>query len=97
VVVLKDFLSYPAELLPKLAEHDACIWALGTSSAGHTEQSYTTITYDFVEKAVNAIIEGKKETGEEKPFRFVYVSGEGADPSGKSMMMFGRIKVRYLY
>jgi uncharacterized protein YbjT (DUF2867 family) len=93
-VVLSDFLSYPASLLPTLAEQDACVWALGTSSVGLSEEVYTEITYHYLVKAVEAIQEARKQAGVDKEFQFVYISGEGADQSGKSMQMFGRVKGR---
>lgn len=44
-------------------------------------------------EAIKAFHEGglKGENGE--PFRFVYVSGEGVDRSGKGWAMFSRVKV----
>src|SRR6266702_4510234 len=41
----KDFLTYPPALKEKLAEHDVCIWALGTSSVGMSEEKYITVGY----------------------------------------------------
>ncbi|KAG0700675.1 hypothetical protein DFH29DRAFT_611355 [Suillus ampliporus] len=92
VVVLKDFLDYPGDLPARLAEHDACIWALGKSTVGLSDEEYTRITYDYTMHFVNSIQEAgtKDRTGE--PFRFVFISGEGADPSGKRNIMFARIK-----
>ncbi|KAF5369458.1 hypothetical protein D9758_002803 [Tetrapyrgos nigripes] len=92
-MVVDDFLNYPADLRLKLTEHDACIWALGTSSNGMSEKAYTEVTYDYVVSAIQAL-EGVKNRPANKPFRFVLISGEGADPNEKSMMMFGRIKGR---
>ena len=89
-IVVSYFLSYPPSLLPTLSEHDACIWALGTSSTGHSEESYTKITYDYLVKAVEAIKEGRTQTGTEKMFQFVYLSAEGADQSEKSLQMFAK-------
>lgn len=92
VIVLKDFLDYPSDLPARLAGHDACIWALGKSSVGLSDEEYTRITYDYTTHFVNSLQEAgtKDKTGE--PFRFVFVSGEGADPSGKSNVKFARIK-----
>jgi hypothetical protein len=44
-----------------------------------------------------AAVEALKKAGvgsTDKPFNFVYVSGEGSDPSQKSMFMWARGKVR---
>lgn len=98
----KSFLSFPKDLL---AEHDACVWALGSTQRGKTEAEYTEMTLGYVQ----AFLEGLKEsgkvsqggavgaaagTGGEKPFRFLFVSGEGADSTEKSRTLFARIKVR---
>ncbi|KAG2368802.1 hypothetical protein BDR07DRAFT_1390161 [Suillus spraguei] len=93
VIVLKDFLDYPSDLPARLAEHDACVWALGKSSVGLSEEEYTRITYDYTMHFVSSLQGGtKNKTGE--PFRFIFISGEGADPSGKSNLKFARIKGR---
>ncbi|KAH9951867.1 hypothetical protein B0H21DRAFT_817644 [Amylocystis lapponica] len=96
VVIHTDFLSYPTELAKRLAANDACIWALGRGSSGFTEQEYTTITYEYPLAALRALKssgagEGK---GPENPFRFLYISGEAADPTEKSFMMWARVKGR---
>jgi len=89
IVVLSDFLHYPDDLPPRLAEHDACVWALGTSSSGLSAEEYTKITYDYLMAAIIALEKGgvgqvtTKEDGsarERPPFRFLFISGEGADP-----------------
>lgn len=95
VVVLSDFEKYPADVQKKLAEHDACIWALGCSSLCMSEQDYTRITYDYTVSAIQALRDGGIAGSQTaSPFRFIFVSGEGADPEKKNLPMFGRIKVR---
>jgi hypothetical protein len=92
--VLKDFLNYPPEVASRLVEHDACIWALGRSSAGQTEEAYTEFTVGYIKVFIDALQQnGVTSRPENNPFRFVFVSGEGADPEGKSLLMFARIKV----
>ena len=79
--------------MSQVADHDGCVWALGKSLKGLSEEEYAKIHVDFPLAAVEAL----KKAGvgsAEKPFTFVYVSGEGADPSQKSMWMWGRGKVR---
>lgn len=93
VITHEDFSSYPADLISKVADHDACIWALGKSSNGMSETDYTQLTHDWPMAAITALKDGGVGSAE-KPFRFVYFSGEGADQTEKSMAMFGRIKVR---
>lgn len=92
VIILNDFLNYPSDLPARLVGHDACVWALGKSSVGLSDDEYTRITYDYTMHFVNSLQEAgmKDKTGE--PFRFVFISGEGADPSGKSNIKFAKIK-----
>ena len=89
----KDFLSFPPALQQTIAEHDACIWALGISTVGLSEDKYTEITVGYLDTLLNAL----KATGAgavEKPFRVVFVSGMGADSKEKSRTLFSRVKVR---
>lgn len=98
-VVQSNFTSYPKDLL---LEHDACIWALGSTTRGKAAAEYTEFTYGYIKSflenlkasgRVTPVAEGG--TGSvEKPFRFFYLSGEGADSSEKSRMLFARVKVR---
>ena len=93
VILHSDFKTYPPDLARRLAEHDGVVWALGKSSHGMSEEAYTELTYEYTMAAARAI----KEAGAgspERPFRFVYISGELADPTGKSMQMWARVKVR---
>lgn len=99
VIVLDDFLHYPPEILPALASHDACVWALGGSSKGLTEESYAVLTVDYVKAAVAALKEGGVAKGREdgkNPFRFVFISGEWANPEETSRFMFARVKVFFV-
>ncbi|THH20387.1 hypothetical protein EW146_g999 [Bondarzewia mesenterica] len=76
-LTLSSFLSYPKELFPTIAEHDACIWALGTSSQGVTESQYIEITEGYLKVFMDAL----KDCGAgsvEKPFRVVFGRAENA-------------------
>lgn len=91
-VLHQDFKTYPADLARQLAEHEGLVWALGKSAYGLSEEQYTELTYDYTMSAARAL----KEAGAgspEQPFRFVFVSGEFADPTGKSGQMWARVKV----
>jgi len=92
-IILKDFTQYPEDVISQITDHDGCVWALGKSSSGLSEEEYTKIHLDFPLAAVEAL----KKAGvgsREKPFNFVYLSGEGADRSQKSPFMWARGKVR---
>ena len=90
---MNDFTQYPEDVVSQIADHDGCVWALGKSIQGLSEEEYMKIHVDFPLAAVEAL----KKAGvgsTDKPFNFVYVSGEGSDPSQKSIFMWGRGKVR---
>ncbi|VDC03824.1 unnamed protein product [Peniophora sp. CBMAI 1063] len=86
--VLSNFKSYPTELL---SGHDGAIWALGKSQRGMSEADYTEMTLGYWD----AFIESTKAAGlgkPESPFRVVFISGNGADSSEKSRILFARVK-----
>lgn len=92
-IIVNDFTQYHEDIISQIADHDGCVWALGKSVRGLSEEEYINIHVKFPVAAVEAL----KKAGvgsTEKPFSFVYVSGEGADPSQTSMFMWGRGKVR---
>ena len=94
-IIVEDFAQYPEDVISQIADHNGCVWALGKSAKGLSEEEYTKIHIEFPVAAIEAL----KKAGvgsSEKPFTFVYVSGEGSDPSEKSMFMWARVKVRTL-
>ena len=90
VIIHKDFANYPPDILEELKGATGCIWAQGISSRGMSEKDYEEITVTYPIAAAKSFA-GLAEHGN---FNFVYMSGEGADMSEKSSMMFGRIKGR---
>ena len=56
------------------------------------EKDYTIMTHDYPMAAIKAFDEGGVR-GQDGMFRFVYVSGGGADPTGQSRILFARVKV----
>jgi len=92
-IIHSDFTSYTPDLIDQIVEHDACIWAQGKSSVGMNETEYTRLTNEFPMAMVKALQDGGAASGrpEDKPFRFVYVSGMSADTSGQ---MWARVKKR---
>ncbi|OBZ77716.1 hypothetical protein A0H81_02626 [Grifola frondosa] len=96
LILHRDFLAYPPDLARQLAEHDACIWALGKSAIGMNEKDYTTLTYEYPTAFVRALRDagvGERRTAGD-PFRFVYLSGEQADTTGQARQMWARVKGR---
>jgi hypothetical protein len=91
VIIHSDYSSYPSSTIDQLRGATGCIWAQGKSSIGMQEKEYTTLTHDWPLAAAEAMAK-LPENGEK--FKFVYISGEGADPTEKASQMFGRIKGR---
>lgn len=92
-IIMKDFTQYPEDVISQIADHDGCVWALGKAVKGLSEEEYMKIHLDFPLAAAEAL----KKAGvgsTEKPFTFVYLSGEGSDPSQKSLFMWARGKGR---
>ena len=88
----KDFLTYPPTLQEVIAGHDACIWALGTSTVGTPEDEYTELTVGYLDAFLD-VLKAKGVGSTASPFRFVFISGQGADSTGTSRILFRRVKV----
>ncbi|WYZ44932.1 hypothetical protein EsH8_VIII_000248 [Colletotrichum jinshuiense] len=90
VIIHNDFEKYDSEVLDKLKGANGAVWALGISQTKVGKEEYVKITKDYALAAAKAF-----ETlppGEE-PFRFVYVSGEGATQKpGRFSAIFARVK-----
>jgi nucleoside-diphosphate-sugar epimerase len=76
-VLQEDFLSYDPALLDRLANHHACIWALGGKASDLGEpEAFARITHGFT----LALAEGIAARAKQR-FTFCYLSGMGADPT----------------
>jgi uncharacterized protein YbjT (DUF2867 family) len=84
-VVLKDFLEY-SPIEKELAGVDACLFCLGVSSAGMSEEAYSRVTYDYTVAATNALL--RLNSG----MSFIYVSGAGTDSTERGRAMWARVK-----
>lgn len=65
---------------------DACIFALGISQNLVPGDEYRRITLDYPLEAAWRLAEASPRA------TFVFVSGQGADPTGKSRVLFARVK-----
>ncbi|KAJ4316242.1 hypothetical protein N0V84_007952 [Fusarium piperis] len=91
VIIHNDFSTYKPEVLRELAGARGCVWALGISQNKVNKEDYVRITKDYTLEAAKAF-STLVHDGEE-PFRFVYVSGEGATQSpGRFSLIFARVK-----
>jgi len=86
-IVHADLTDYAA-VERDLAGHDACLFCLGVSAAGMSEQDYTRITYDVTLAAAQAL--ARLSPG----MTFIYVSGEGTDSTERKRAMWARVKGR---
>ncbi|NUP05150.1 MAG: NAD(P)H-binding protein [Polyangiaceae bacterium] len=65
---------------------DACFFCLGISAAGMTEEAYRRVTYDYAMSVATTLVERSPS------MTFIFVSGIGTDNTGKSRMMWARVK-----
>jgi len=86
-IVHADLTEY-ASIEAELAGHDACLFCLGVSAAGMSEQVYTRITYDVTLAAARTL--ARLSPG----MTFIYVSGEGTDSTEHKRSMWARVKGR---
>ncbi|MEW2514763.1 NAD-dependent epimerase/dehydratase family protein [Streptomyces sp. NPDC046870] len=82
-----DFTDFTS-IQDELTGLDACFYCLGVSAVGRSEAEYTRVTYDYVLAATRVLITASPD------LTFVYVSGEGTDPTGRSRQMWARVKGR---
>lgn len=80
-----DFLNF-APLEKKLKGIDVCFWCLGIASAGLREAEYKKITCDYTLAAAKTLLKANPK------ITFVFISGMGADASGKGRIMWARVK-----
>jgi len=93
VIIHKDFESYPPELLAQLKGAEGCVWAQGISSMSVDKVQYEKITETYPLLAAQAFSSPTAPTT--KPFKFIYVSGEGATTTtGMLTARFGVVKGR---
>ena len=81
----KNFLDYTG-LENTFRNVDACLWCLGISQLQVTKEQLHIITYDYTIAAAKAMIAANAS------ITFMFLSGEGADPSGKSKTAFAKEK-----
>ncbi len=71
-----------------LSGYDACLFCLGVSSAGMTEERYAKLTYDLTIAVARTL--ARLNSG----MTFIYVSGMGTDSSEHGRVMWARVKGR---
>jgi nucleoside-diphosphate-sugar epimerase len=84
-VIHDDFLNYDA-VNNYFKDCDACIWCLGISQLQVSKTQYAVITYDYTIAAAKAMLSVNPD------IHFVFLSGNGADRTEKSKVLFARLK-----
>jgi uncharacterized protein YbjT (DUF2867 family) len=69
-----------------LPSYDACLFCLGVSAAGMSEQDYRRVTYDLTLRVAQTLERLNPK------MTFVYVSGGGTDSTEKGFSMWARVK-----
>jgi uncharacterized protein YbjT (DUF2867 family) len=75
-----------APVADRLAGVDACFFCVGVSSAGMAEADYRRLTFELTTAVARVVAEAAPGS------TFVYVSGAGTDDTGRSRMMWARVK-----
>ncbi|EMF23363.1 hypothetical protein H114_29096 [Streptomyces gancidicus BKS 13-15] len=81
----EDFTDFSA-VEDQLAGYDACFYCLGTSAVGMSEADYRVVSLDFPLAAARALLAAAPDAV------FCYVTGAGTDSTGKTRMMWARVK-----
>ncbi len=81
----EDFTDF-GPIADQLTGWDACLFCLGVSALGMSEADYRAITVDYTLAAARALLAANPE------LTFCYVSGAGTDGTGKTRMMWARVK-----
>jgi uncharacterized protein YbjT (DUF2867 family) len=77
-----------APIASELSGFDACLYCLGISSVGLSEEEYTRVTYAMAMSVAQMIVKLNSR------MTFVFVSGGGADSSERGRTMWARVKGR---
>ncbi len=84
-VLHQDFYNF-SSIEHHFAGCDACFFCLGVSVAGMTEETYRHITYDLTMAAAKSLIAAAPL------LTFCFISGGGADSTGRGWAMWARVK-----
>ena len=84
-VIHRDFFDY-SSIRSQLTGFDACLFCLGVSSAGMSEEQYHRLTYELTLRAAETLVELNPG------LIFCYVSGAGTDSTEGGRSMWARVK-----
>jgi uncharacterized protein YbjT (DUF2867 family) len=86
-IVHQNFVDFSA-IANELTGLDACLFCLGVTSSGMSEEAYTRVTYEFTIAAATTLLQANPG------MTFVFVSGQGTDSTEKGRVMWARVKGR---
>ena len=69
-----------------LGGYDACFYCLGVSAAGMSEVNYRRVTFDLTKAVIEVLVAANRG------LKLCFVSGRGTDSTGRSRMMWARVK-----
>ncbi len=84
-VIHHNFVDYSG-LETVFARADACVWCLGISQTRVSKDEYFSITYEYAVAAAKAMLNANPA------ITYLFLSGEGADTTGKSKVRFAKVK-----
>ncbi|MEA2489867.1 MAG: hypothetical protein QOH21_1659 [Acidobacteriota bacterium] len=84
-LVHADLFDY-TKITAELSGFDACFFCLGVGSSGMSEEAYRRITRDIAVAAATTLVRLNPQ------MTFVFISGAGADSTGRSRTMWARVK-----
>ena len=84
-VLHQDFADC-APLTASLANHDAALFCLGAYTGSVSDAQLRTVTVDYTRAFARVLKASSPEA------KFLFLSGSGADPTGRSRMAFARYK-----
>lgn len=84
-VLHRDFYDY-SNLENRWSEFDACLFCLGITSVGLTEEAYRRVTYDLTLAAAQSMAAANPG------MVFCYVTGWGTDGTARGRVMWARVK-----
>ncbi|MFB9274993.1 NAD-dependent epimerase/dehydratase family protein [Cohnella cellulosilytica] len=86
-IIHEDFFDL-SPIADRLAGLDACLFCLGVSSVGMSEEEYTRKTYDLTLNMAGLLAKNNPDMA------FCYVSGAGTDGTERGRSMWARVKGR---
>ena len=85
---VQDDIGDLTPLAAELPVIDACLFCLGVSAVGMSEEQYSGVTYDLTMRVAEQLVRANSA------MTFIYVSGAGTDGTEQGRAMWARVKGR---